>query len=226
MPDVRPNESLITLADPTSAAAERFRRLRTNVQFADVERPLRTLAVTAAQAATGKSTIAANLAVAFAQSGKQVVLVDADLIHPAQHVIFDLPNDVGLVNLLVGTTSADAVMLPTAAPGVRLVPAGSATPNPAQVLNSPRMDVAIAALGEFADLVLFDTPALASLADSALFSARMDGVVLVADSGKSRRADMLSARDLLTRVHAHVLGAVLNHAEEPRGWLGSLLRPA
>lgn len=226
MPAVRLDESVITLAQPSSPAAEDFRRLRTNVQFADIDRPLRTLSLVAPQTATGKSTIAANLAVAFAQGGKQVILVDADLLNPAQHLIFRLPGTPGFVDVLNGDAALDAALLDTAAPGVRLLPCGSASENPAQTLNSPRLDTVLTRLLEFADLVIFDTPALAGLADAALFAARMDGVLLVADSGESRRSDMRSARDLLERVHAHVLGVSLNHAHEQRGWLGALFRPA
>ena len=226
MPAVRPEESLITLAEPASAAAEQFRRLRTNVQFADIDRPLRTLAIAAPRTASGASTIVANLAVAFAQSGKEVVLVDADLLNPLQHVIFGADNTVGLVNVLAGEVSPEMALQRTPAPGVRLLAAGPSPANPAQVLNSPRMDAVIGSLLEVANVVLFDTPALAALADSALFAARADGVLLVADSGTSRRGDMRSARDLLERVHAHVLGVALNHAHESRGLLSTLLSPA
>jgi non-specific protein-tyrosine kinase len=216
----------VTLAEPTSAAAEAFRRLRTNVQFADVDRPLRTLAVASPQTGDGKSTIVANLAVAFAQSGKQVIVVDADLLGPVQHLIFRTPISPGLVNVLAGETPVQTAVQETMTPGVRLLTSGSVTPNPAQVLSSPRIDGVTSSLLEFADVVLFDTPALAGLADSALFAARADGVLLVADSGKSRRGDMQSARDLLHRVHAHILGAVLNHGQTPGGFLGNVLRPA
>ena len=226
MPAVRPQDSLITLAEPTSAAAEAFRRLRTNLQFADVDRPLRTVAVAAPQAGSGKSTIVANLAVAFAQSGKQVIVVDADLLNPVQHVIFAAASTTGLVNVLAGEITAQQALQDTVALGVRLLAAGTSTPNPAQALNSPRMEGVISSLLEFADVVLFDTPALAALADSALLAARADGVLLVADSGTSRRGDLRSARDLLERVHAHMLGVALNHAHQPRGLLGNVLSPA
>jgi capsular exopolysaccharide synthesis family protein len=216
----------VTLAEPSSAAAEAFRRLRTNVQFADVDRPLRSLAVAAPQIGSGKSTIVANLAVAFAQSGKQVIVVDADLLDPVQHVIFDAANSTGLVNVLGGEVAVQLALQDTVASGVRLLASGASTTNPAQALNSPRMDSVISGLLEFADVVLFDTPALAALADSALFAARVDGVLLVADSGTSRRGEMRSARDLLERVHAHILGVALNHAHQPRGLLGNVLSPA
>lgn len=216
----------MTLAEPTSTAAEAFRRLRTNVQFADVDRPLRTLAVASPQSGDGKSTIVANLAVAFAQSGKQVIVVDADLVTPVQHLIFGASSSSGLVQVLGGDLTVQTALQETVAPGVRLLPAGATPPNPAQALSSPRMDGIIGGLLEFADILVFDTPALADLADSALFAARADGVLLVADSGTSRRGDMRSARDLLNRVHAHVLGAVLNHGHAPAGFLGNILRPA
>lgn len=221
-----PVDHLITLTEPTAEGAEAFRRLRTNVQFADVDRPLRTLAVAAARPGSGKSTIAANLAIAFAQAGKQVVLVDADLLAPGQHLLFAVPNSVGLVDVLAGQAALDECLVATAAPGVRLLPAGSAAPNPAQLLNGARGEALLDRLLEFGNLVLFDTPALAELADAALFAARMDGVVLVADSGHSRRADLRSARELLERVHANVLGVALNHTREQGGWFRRLFGAA
>jgi non-specific protein-tyrosine kinase len=102
----------------------------------------------------------------------------------------------------------------TVAPDVRVLTAGPPAQNPAQLLNSARMEAVLARLREFADVVVFDTPALSELADSALLAARMDGVLLVIDSGRSRRGDVLEARDLLTRVHARVLGAALNHGQD------------
>ncbi len=219
MPAAATHDSLVTLSQPDSAFAEEFRRLRTNVQFADVDRPLRTLAVAASQAGDGKSTTAANLAVAFAQAGKQVALVDADLIHPAQHIIFGIENDRGLTDALNGDASVDLLLCDTVAPGVRLLPAGTRMPNPAQLLNSVHMEVLIARLGEFSDVIIVDTPAIADLADSALLAGKLDGVLLVADSGRSRRADVRDARDLLTRVHAHILGVVLTHDEGQGGLL-------
>lgn len=216
-------DSLITLTQPDAPAAEEFRRLRTNVQFADIDRPLRTLALVAAQAGTGKSVIAANLAIAFAQAGKQVILVDADLGHATQHQLFDVTSAPGLTEVLAGEAALDQALAATAAPGVRLLPAGSSPANPAQMLNAARMDTLVARLLEFADLVIFDTSALADLTDSALFAAKLDGVLLVADSGASRRDDMVNARDLLVRVHAHILGVVLNQIEPPGGRLGRLV---
>ena len=131
MSAVPTSESLVALAQPESPAAEEFRRLRTNVQFADIDRPLRTLALMAAQPGSGKSVIAANLAIAFAQGGKQVILVDADLVHPSQHLLFDSPAAPGLTELLAGEATLDQALLATPAPGLCLLPAGPAPANPA-----------------------------------------------------------------------------------------------
>ena len=226
MPAVATEDSLITLTQPSSEAAEAFRRLRTNVQFADVDRPVRSLALVAAQSRAGKSTIAANLAVAFAQAGRQTILVDADLLHPAQHVIFGVPNDAGLATALNGEASVDTLLRATVAPDVKLLTAGPPVDSPAPLLNSSRMGGLLERLGEFAEVVILDTPALADLADSALLAAKVDGVLLVADSGQSRRGELRAARDLLNRVHAPLLGVVLNHGQEQSGLFGLLPRRA
>ena len=191
-----------------------------------MDRPVRSLALVAAQSGAGKSTIAANLAVAFAQAGKSTVLVDADLLHPVQHVIFGVDNDSGLTTTLNGEASVDTLLRETAAPDVKLLTAGPPVDSPAPLLNSSRMGGLLERLGEFAEVVIIDTPSLAELADSALLAAKVDGVLLVADSGQSRRGDLRAARDLLRRVHAPLLGVVLNHGQAQAGLFGALSRRA
>jgi capsular exopolysaccharide synthesis family protein len=202
---------LATLLYPRSAAAEAFRTLRTNIEFAAVDAPVRTLLVTSSSPGEGKTVMACNLAVAFAQSGKSVLLVDADLRKPGVHQLFDLPNAQGLTSLLRNEeVGLDAVAQGTEQGNLRVITTGSLPPNPAELLGSQRMRALLdRMLSEF-DLVVFDSPPLRAVADAAILSSFLDGTVFVVDTNSSRRRAVRQGRDALSRAGAHVLGVVLN----------------
>jgi non-specific protein-tyrosine kinase len=207
----QPDDELIALKEGHSAGAEAFRVLRTNLQFAGIDRPLRTLLVSSPSPNEGKSLTAANLAVAFAQIGRQVIAVDADLHHPRLHRLFGLPNNAGLTTaLLTAQPAADGFLQPTAVPGLRVLTSGPLPPNPAELLGSGRMRELIQALATQADLVLFDSPPVTALADTAILGSQMDGVLLVVGAGQTRREVARRAMAALERVQARVVGAVLN----------------
>jgi len=204
---------LVTLLYPRSAAAEAYRTLRANTEFAAVDGPVRSLLVTSSTAAEGKTVTAANLAIAFAQAGRQVLLVDADLRKPGIHVIFDLPNAHGLTTLLRrNDLSLDAVVHATEQANLRVLTTGPLPPNPAELLSSERVRVILERLNSGGDLIIFDGPPLQAVTDSAILSSVVDGTLLIVDSGHSRRAVVRQARDALATAGAHVLGAVLNRS--------------
>ena len=202
---------LATLLYPRSGAAEAYRTLRSNVEFAAVDAPIRTLLVTSAAPGEGKTVTSANLAVVFAQAGRKVVLVDADLRKPRVHTMFNLGNARGLTTMLRG----DAVRLEvlsqaTEEDNLRVLTTGPLPPNPAELLGSHRMQAVVGLLTESADLVIFDSPPLQAVSDSALLSSSADGTLLVVDAGRSRGRAVRSAAEILTRAGANVLGVVLN----------------
>ena len=210
--------NLITLSDPQSAAAEAYRTLRTNLYFASLEAPIKTIAVTSPAAGEDKSTVLANLAIIMAQSDKKVIAVDADLRHPALHTIFGLPNDRGLANLLLSETEEIKTLLsPTSVPGLSVLTSGALQSNPPDLLNSGRMTSAIQALSGMADIVLFDTAPMVVVSDTAILASHVDGVLLVVHIGKTRREHAKQARELLTRAHARLLGAIMVNAPHDRG---------
>ncbi|HET7375869.1 MAG TPA: CpsD/CapB family tyrosine-protein kinase, partial [Anaerolineae bacterium] len=132
--------SLITLSDPRSPAAEAFRTLRTNIYFSSLDRTLQTLVVTSAAPSEGKSTVLANLAVAMAQGDRTTVLVDADLRRPTLHEIFGLKNDVGLTSLFIDKKSAiEPALQDVGVANLQILTSGPLPPNPAEVLGSQRM---------------------------------------------------------------------------------------
>ena len=207
---------LVLVSDPRGAAAEAYRTLRVNIQFASPDHPLRTILATSAGPDDGKSITLANLAIALAETGAPTLLVDCDLRRPSLHSLFNLPNESGLTSLmLAGTAMPDAAGLPlqaTTVPNLRLLPSGPLPPNPAELLASRRMADLLTLLAEQATYVLFDTPPILAVADAAVLAPRVDGVLLVVRAGKTRRDLAVKARKMLEQVKANLVGAVLTDA--------------
>ncbi len=202
---------LVGILSPRSSAAEAYRALRANIEFASVDVPLHTLLIASASPGEGKTMTASNLAVVFAQSGRKVLLVDADLRRPGVHELFDLANSRGLTAMLRDeSVSLDSVAQPTDQTNLRILTTGPLPPNPAELLGSHRMQAVLRLLRQDADLVIFDSPPLQAVTDAAVLSSFVDGTLLVIDAGRSRRRMVRVARETLTRAGARTLGAVLN----------------
>ena len=203
----------LMLSGSHSAASEAYRVLRTNLQFAAVDRPLHTLLVTSPAPSEGKSLTTANLAVALAQTGQRVVVVDADLHRPKLHKVFGLPNAAGLTSaLLEEHPAADGLLQPTSEPRLRVLTAGPTAPNPTELLSSARMRELVAALVADADMVLVDSPPVLILADAAVLSALSDGVLMVVEARRTRRQAAVKAVETLRNVKAPFVGVLINRA--------------
>lgn len=204
---------LITLKDPRSAAAEAFRVLRTNIQFSALDQAIHTLLITSAAADEGKSAAAANLAVTMAQGGSHVILVDADLRRPSQHIFWKLDNGHGLTTAILENTAASTLPLQnTSIDGLRVLTSGAQPPNPADLLVSKRMEALIAALKTQADYVIFDAPPTLAAADAPLLATKLDAVLLVLQAGSTRRDHAQRAKEALVRVNARIIGVALTNA--------------
>ncbi len=202
---------LITVSQPRSPVAEAFRSLRTNIQFASVDHPVQTLLVTSALPSEGKSTVAANLAVALAQSGKKVVLLEADLRRPSVHRYLKVPNRLGLSAMFVQTqVYLDGNLQGTRVPNLKVLTAGDLPPNPSELLGSERMYAIIRQVKEQADLLVLDTPPVMAVTDAVVLSPRVDGVLLVVKPGSTKLSALQTAIEQLQRVGAKVLGVVFN----------------
>lgn len=194
------------------SAAEAYRKIRTSIDLWDLQHPLRLL-VTSASQGEGKSTTAANLAVAFGQTERQVILVDADLRRPHLHHLFDLRNTRGLTSLLVNHEAHGSTALrQTAFQNISLVPAGPAPANAAELLASARMRKVLDELAGLADIVIVDSPPVLGVSDPVILAAAGGAVLLVAHAGATRPRQLLRARDALLKTDAVLLGAVVNAA--------------
>ena len=202
---------LVAILYPRSQAAESFRTLRTNIEFASLDTPARTILITSAIPGEGKTTSASNLAAVFAQAGHATILVDVDMRKPGVHKIFDLPNTQGLTQLLRSDeTSIQDVAQKTEQENLTVITTGPLPPNPAEMIRSTRMRTVISRLAEAADFVIFDSPPLQAVTDAAILSSEVDGTVLVVDSSRTRSGAVANGHDALVRVGANILGVVLN----------------
>lgn len=204
--------NLVTLIEPQSAAAEAYQSLRTNLEFAGLEQPLRTILVTSVDQQTEKSIALANLAVVMAQAGDRVLVVDGDLRRPMQHEIFGVSNSAGLTSWLAN--GGEPTIQKTATEGLTLLPAGPTTSSPAALLSSKRLATALATLHERADYVLCDAPPVLAVTDAALWASQVDGVLLLLNAGSTKREQAQRARAILEKVQARIVGAVLLNVDK------------
>ncbi|WP_333595766.1 CpsD/CapB family tyrosine-protein kinase [Anaerospora hongkongensis] len=203
---------LIVHEDPKSPISEAYRTLRTNLQFAKINSELRTIMFTSSGPAEGKSTTIANVAVALAQSGRSIILVDCDLRKPVQHRIFGKRNK-GVTNILVDDSPAVTFLQETEIDNLRILPSGPIPPNPSELLSSSKMVELFTELKELADIVLIDAPPTIAVTDAAVMAAKVDGIVLVIDSTSVRPEMAQKAKDLLIKANGHILGVILNRVE-------------
>ncbi len=202
--------ALVTYEQPQSSMAEAFRSLRTAVLLSSAERPPRLLLVTSGQPSDGKTATAINLAVALAQRGGKVVLVEADLRKPSAHKVLHVDGKHGLSLYLSGTQERNGLVVPTAVSNLFFIPAGPVPPNPAELLSSARMKQLLGELAKEYDHIILDSPPLLSITDATVLSVMVDGVVLVVRFGKTTREVLRHMRQMLHNVNARVLGVVLN----------------
>ena len=193
-----------------SVRAEGYRQLRTNLQFVDATGALRVIVVTSSTESEGKSTTATNLALMFAETGRSVLLVGADLRRPRVAEYLGLESAVGLTNVLVGQLSLEESLQPWGVDGMYVLASGSVPPNPSELLGSTQMADLLAELRSRFELIIIDTPPLLPVTDAAVLAVHADGVVVVCRHGKTRRAQLATAVRALESVNARIVGTVLN----------------
>jgi capsular exopolysaccharide synthesis family protein len=203
---------LIDDPDALQPYAESFRALQANVRYASFGAPLRSLAIASAESGEGKSVTGANLAISMALSGKNVILVDADLRSPSLHTLFNMELEPGLADVLAGEVELEDALRPTRVAGLRLLPAGFLPPNPPEFLASPAMTALLRSLRSDSDMVVLDTPPVLPVVDVERVVGQVDGVVLVARAGQTRRPAIRRARERVVDNGGRTLGVVMTRA--------------
>lgn len=196
-------------ANPRSPMAETFRTLRTNLEFASVDRPLKTILVTSPGTSDGKTTVATNLAAVMAQANKRVILLEADLRRPRVHHALGMSNHIGLSDVFRSQVDIRDVARYSKVKDLAVITSGKLPPNPAELLGSARMVQILSRLVESASVVIIDSPPFV-VSDSTVLSAKVDGVLLVIQPGKTHAEAAKAMVAQLNRAGAHVVGVVLN----------------
>lgn len=213
--DSEERPGLVVLNRPSSVVSEQFRTIRTNIQFSMVDKDLKTVVVTSAGPASGKSIISANLAAVFANEEKKVLLVDADLRKPTVHKTFKVRNNDGLTTLLTDRKKKLAdVIFRTHSDGLYVLTSGPIPPNPAELLSSGRMSEINEEMLEFFDLIVFDMPPLLAVTDAQVMASKADGTIFVVPTGQVNKDQVKKSAQLLKNVNANVLGAILNRIDK------------
>ncbi len=202
---------------PRSMIAEAFRGMRTNLQFIAPDRPQRSLIVSSPRPDDGKTTVACNLALAVAQSGRRVLLVDANFYRPRIHRIFENPPAKGLSNLLIGDGTLSSFVTQTTVPLLEVLGSGPTPPNPVEILGSEACQAFLKEATSHYDQVIIDSAPILLANDAVVLGPAVDGVILVIRANRSSRGVARRACTLLTNVGTNVLGAVLNAARVTRG---------
>ena len=207
-PDATEHPLIVQIA-PRSPRAEAFRQLRTNLQFVDVDAGQKVIVITSSVPSEGKTTTTVNLALALADAGVRVLLVEGDLRRPRVSEYLGIVGDVGLTNLLVGSVDVEDAVQQVGESGLNVIASGPAPPNPSELLQSQAMTDLVAKLRQRADIVLVDSPPLLPVADAAILSTHADGAILVTRHGHTKTDQIRQAVANLEQVGGRLLGTVL-----------------
>ncbi|TWT04948.1 CpsD/CapB family tyrosine-protein kinase [Planomicrobium sp. CPCC 101079] len=202
---------LVARTNPNSIVTEQYRTIRSNINFSLPSADMKTLLFTSASKEEGKSTTSGNIAIVYAESGKKVLLVDADMRRPTLHHTFRMSNKVGLSNLLLNKGSLQDAIKKSGIRGLDLLMSGQIPSNPAELLDSEAMNRLIDELREKYDLIIFDSPPILAVTDAKILANKCDGTVLIVNTGKTEKESVTKARDALATAKAFILGVVLNN---------------
>ncbi|MCT3182723.1 CpsD/CapB family tyrosine-protein kinase [Lacticaseibacillus rhamnosus] len=200
---------LVTFAEPKHVVSEQFRTVRTNIEFAGAALDkCQVIMFTSSAMSEGKSTVSANVAVTWAQAGKKVLLIDADLRRPTVHATFRKLNLDGVTTVLTGKMKPDEVVEDTFVDNLSVITSGPIPPNPSELLNSKRMGQLLDWTREKFDIIVLDAPPVLAVSDVQVLVPRSDGVVVVANMGKTLKGDLKRTVEVLKLAKAKILGSV------------------
>ncbi|KLI76846.1 MULTISPECIES: CpsD/CapB family tyrosine-protein kinase [Lacticaseibacillus] len=200
---------LVTFAEPKHVVAEQFRTVRTNIEFAAAALDrCQIVMFTSSTMSEGKSTVSANVAVTWAQAGKKVLLIDADLRRPTVHATFRTLNLDGVTTVLTGKTKPSDVVEQTFVDNLDIITSGPVPPNPSELLNSKRMTSLLEWSRDKYDIIVLDAPPVLGVSDVQVLVPKTDGVVVVANMGKTLKGDLKRTVEVLKLAKAKILGSV------------------
>lgn len=212
------SKNLICYHAPKAHASEAYRSLRTNIGFLGVDNQIKTIVVTSPDQAEGKTTTSANIAISMAQAEKKVLIIEADLRKPRVYKYFGVPNDIGLVDIIIDDIEPKtAIKQVKGIENLYILTCGIIPPNPTEILESTKMDVLLDRFKDNFDIIIIDTPPVGVLADAAILSKKTDGVILVVASGESKIEMAQSAKSALENVNANILGVILTKLNKGSG---------
>ena len=213
---IKNGAKLITVAKPKGPISEQFRTVRTNINFMAVDHDIKSLAFTSANISEGKSTVAANVAVTYAQAGRRVLLIDADLRRPTVHSTFDLSNRVGLSTIISSNAKEvdlDSVVQNSGVNNLFVLTAGPVPPNPSELIASNRMRDFVKLTEEHYDLIIIDLAPVLEVSDTQELASHLDGVALVVRQGRTQKMAIRRAVEMLKFAKVRILGYIMNDVD-------------
>jgi len=211
---------LITHGHPKSMLSEAYRNIRTSILLSFSERPPKKILLTSPNPAEGKTTTVINTAIALAQTGVRVIVVDTDMRNPRVHKVFGEENEVGLSNFLSGNAELESILKKTGIPNLLYVPSGPIPPNPSELIGSNLFKTMLKFLEGRFDHIVLDSPPVLGFADSVILSTFVDGIIIVVAGGKTPRETLERAKGVLQQVSAKILGVVINRVDIRRSDYG------
>ncbi|WBF52132.1 CpsD/CapB family tyrosine-protein kinase [Macrococcoides canis] len=205
---------LITHLYPKSTISEQYRMIRSNIMFSGIDHEIKKIVVTSAAPSAGKSTTAANIAVAYAQAGKNVLLIDGDLRKPTVQYTFETKNVFGLSNLITNQINLAQAIQNTEVENLSIMTSGPIPPNPSELLTSNRFKELLSNFEEYFDMIIIDTPPVLAVTDAVIMSTLVDGTILVTNVETNNKHHLIKAKEVLQKSDANILGIVLNNVEK------------
>lgn len=212
---------IISIKDPRSPIAEAYRSIRTNIEYANLDKELKTIAVTSCQQNEGKSTTICNLAVNFTNlDNKKVLILEGDLRNPTVHRMFGVSNKYGITDVLTGRKTFEECVIKTEVEGLSILACGNIPHNPSEILGSRKMKNFIEEIKPIYDYIFIDVPPIGVVTDAGVVASYVDGTVLVIAANEVEVDMARIAKENLENVKANILGIVINKYEDESGSYG------
>lgn len=205
--------------NPKSLLSEKYRNLRTSIEYSSVDKKLQTIVITSSEKDEGKSTVSANLAYILAQGAKKVLIVDCDLRKPTVHKKFQVSNEIGLTEVLVEKVTLEEAIQKQEF-GVDVLTSGMLPPNPAEIVDSKAVEALFEHFKTIYDYIIIDTPPVGIVTDGVVLAGKADGTILVVRANKTKDSSVIEGYNELKKVNANVLGTVINVVETPKDKYG------